>query len=125
MYADLKYNYLQMRAIRLGLEQALDISVYADSDIDSEEMYSIWYTMDTRVSAIVVEDLGKRGISIAPGEVNLQTDGIYVYDQKITTMDDLKALYPELEFNDLRESLSGQTTDDREVDDEEERLDGE
>ena len=125
MYADLKYNYLQMRAIRLGLEQALDISVYADPDIDSEEMHSIWYTMDTRVSAIVVEDPGKRGISIAPGEVNLQTDGIYVYDQKITTMDDLKALYPELEFNDLRESLSGQTTDDREVDDEEERLDGE
>ena len=125
VYADQKYDSDQMFHIRWGLEENLDVSVYADPDIDSEEMNSIRYTMETRIADIVVEDLGQRGISVAPGEVDLRADGIYIDDQKVTTMDDLKTLYPELAFNDLRESLSGQTTDDREVDDEEESLDGE
>lgn len=125
VYADPRLDQYQMEQIRLGLGQGLDVSVYADPKFDEKKMFGIRCTMESRVMAAAIEDLWKHGRFVDPGEADLRADGIYVDDQKVTTMDDLKVLYPRLEFNDLRESLSGLTTDDREVDAEEESLDGE
>ena len=41
LYATTDFNMPQMEQIRLGLEDNLDISVYANSEIDYEEMKKI------------------------------------------------------------------------------------
>ena len=41
IYAKSKFNNVQMEQIRLGLEANLDVSVYADSEFGEDEMYEI------------------------------------------------------------------------------------
>jgi len=41
-YTDPKYDWEQMKVIRYGLQKGLDVSVYADPKYDYEQMHEIW-----------------------------------------------------------------------------------
>ena len=41
IYAKTEYNCNQMQQIRLGLEEDLDVSVYANPDFNWSEMYAV------------------------------------------------------------------------------------
>lgn len=125
-YVNQGYDDKQMEEIRMGLYHGIDVSIYADPNIDSESMSCARHTIEDRIVNTVVDDFARHGTSIDPGNIELKADGgIYVDDQKIVTFDDLSLLNPELMCDDLRAALSGQTIDDRKVDDEEVCLDGE
>lgn len=125
-YVNQGYDDKQIEEIRMGLYHGLDVSIYADPNINSESMSCARHTIEDRIVNTVVDDFARHGTSIDPGNVELKADGgIYVDDQKIVTFDDLSLLNPELMCDDLRAALAGQTIDDREVDDEEASFDSE
>ena len=45
LYANLEFNEFQMELIRLGLERNIDVSIYANPNIDYKEMETIFESL--------------------------------------------------------------------------------